>query len=382
LHKYFNTTEFLTDHKQLLSELPKVIMPNISFHLKEVDRKLGIMQQTIVDLDTVAKASINNSQLFLSVADQLTQSFEELKFEAPDMMQTILHVLTFLNPVLTALSALGFLYLFFRLRVLTSAAILFTGARAMQTTTQQASSSTSPARRIWLPAAWSTTRTPIPNFTAPPFEFNPFTLANWQALEFQDNAFKKSVIAALVIILLLLCLFCFGKCFRLCMPCFRACKCRARQHLPTFKFAMSFTVLLAVGNGDSHCIVELLKIPYLMSDYDFIANEFVRSVTISKGYMPFVQVDWPDFTIKHRFAQLSFTLPPNIPVSFLQARQLRTILAEPHHILLYVRDQLGNIFLMPLRDSVWEHGMAPRDVIVHISDRPPLYPRLADAVAI
>jgi hypothetical protein len=377
LHKYFNTSEFLGDHTQLLSALPKVLMPNISFHLTEVDRKLGLMQQTIIDLDTVAQASLNQSQLFLSVADQLTQNFEALKFDVPDLMQTVLHALTFLNPVLTVLSLLGFLYLFFRLRVLSTAAFLFTGAHAIPD--EATASSTTSNKRIWQPAAWLTTRAPPPTFSEVPFAFNPFTLANWQSIEFSDDSFKKSVITALIFISLFFVIICCGRCFRICLPCLRMLKHRIPQGLPLVQSSVSFTIMLAISNAEHSYLIDLLQVPYCVPDYLFQATQFVTRIAVSDNYfLPRLMIEWPEFRVQHKCARLEFKLPASIRIAPTQARGIRKILADRHSVLFYLRDYHEHICLMPLQETIWAMQPNPRDTVVTVSERPPLYPNLVE----
>jgi hypothetical protein len=169
-------------------------MPNVTFHIQTMQAQLGLVQTTLVELDTVAQSTLNQSQLFLSVSEKLTQDFVALHLDEPNVMQTVFHVLAFLNPVFTVCAVIGFVYMYIRLRTLTAALTLLTGMRGASAMLANSTTSTT-TQRIWRPKAWLTPTTTIapsmPEITVAPFQFNPFTLANWRELEFEDNSFKK-----------------------------------------------------------------------------------------------------------------------------------------------------------------------------------------------
>lgn len=119
-----------------------------------------------------------------------------------------------------------------------------------------------------------------------------------------------------------------------------------------------------------------MTIPYCIVDYDFQAARFVHNVTISDGCFASVAIDWTELHIKHRYANLVCHLPHRVPVGWRQARQLRAILSSSHSVLLYLRDHTNNYTIMPILDTLWAQRVAPRDVVVRVTDQPPLYPRL------
>jgi hypothetical protein len=193
LEQFFNTSELLRESNELLDFLPDILLPNISFQQHSTDKSAGLLQQSLFNMQELAKAAINDSQIFLSIgdqiADQLAQNQLDLGHETFSI-QTIETILIFLNPVLVIGLIVGFARIYWQFRTITAALLLIRPRGANAAT---------PPRKVFMPNRW---RTPSP--VAGQSQAPVFTLPNLKQIEFQSDASWQEITAVILSIILLL----------------------------------------------------------------------------------------------------------------------------------------------------------------------------------
>lgn len=357
-----------------MPEKPHILIPNISFHLSDIYRQLGIMQQTLVSLDAVVESSINDSAIYLAASDKLIEEFQPLDFSPQNMMQIIQTALIFINPGLSLLCVVAFLYLLCRIRTMAAAFALLLGPRAVKALNVT-------ARKIYMPDAWRKSVAVAAIDTPPAATGLPFSLPTmpvWENIEFQDQTYKQYVVAVLLVILLLLILFCCAKSCFFCMPCLARCKnIRLPISLPSHHF--KFKLFLAISARSRHCMIELMTVPFDPIEYEFKAARFTQAVQIAGVIAPSLRVEWPDLIIQHKILYFTVKLPKFVRLSWPQAFTARKLLRHDHCIAFYTQDCKGNFALMPLATSLWQQQTEPKSIEIHMArEQPPLYPRLGE----
>jgi hypothetical protein len=177
LEQFFNASELIVETEKLLHFLPEILLPNISFQQSSIDKSAGLLRESLFDMQQLAQSALNDSQIFLSIgdqiADQIAQNKLDLSHEAFSV-KTIESILIFLNPVLVIGLIVGFARMYWQFRTITAALLLIRprGANAV----------TSP-RRVFLPDKW---RTPNPVMAQSPAPV--FTLPSLKQIEFQSDA--------------------------------------------------------------------------------------------------------------------------------------------------------------------------------------------------
>ncbi len=379
LHKLFNTSLLLPDHTRLLDELPNVLLPNISFHLQTMYEQLGLLKHSLVDMDLVIQNSLANQQTFLSTSDEVLSNFLPLDLSGPNVLQAIETVLIFLNPIISILAVVGFIYLFFQFRTLTAAFALL-GPRAVNTQVVKATT-------IWIPEAFkrSTRIMEEADYSLEVATVNPepFVLKPLLKVNIPDDSFRHYSVIALISIAAILLLFCICFGFKGCLP---LCKWFHRTKfsslIPSVQVPSSFTVLLAIGTRKRHCVFPLMKIPFTPSQYRFVATAFAQRISVTGLFRGKLHLDWPNLTIVHKVAPLNFLLPDSLAINWNQARVARHILRKSYYVLLYLEDRHGNLDLMPLEGAGWDKFQPaptalPEQAATHGTIPPPLYPSLA-----
>jgi hypothetical protein len=373
--RYFNTSELVTDITQLLTEPPLVLLPNVTFHLAESARQLGLIQNVGVDLQFATENALNNTQLFTSVAEQLLNDFQPIDFNEPKVTDIIYIVLQVISPILSVLAIMACAYLYLRLRTITAALTLFSPrvVNAIPTHTI--------AR--WYPDRWRTAKPVVASLsiTETPNRFVPFNL-ELTDIDYTESSFQSSLVVLVIIIVLLLIVSCCTKFFTKCFPffksCYKCCKTRTTSSL-NGQFAHN-KLILAVGYGQRMCMIEVLSIPYNISDYQFKAEGFLTKLQITGKIFPKLILEWSQLEIQHRFAQMSLRIPEHITVNWRLARQIHEILSQNHYALFYIQDPSGKLTLMPLLGTTWDTANRVADQPAPISqDPPPLYPVLNTA---
>jgi hypothetical protein len=146
----------------------------------------------------------------------------------------------------------------------------------------------------------------------------------------------------------------------------------------------SFKIYLGIGTGGNDFMVEIMKVPYCVSDYEFIANKFISQLAVIGRLRPKLRLTWPELLLDHRYAKLQLRLPTEIPLTWNQAKIVRSIISQDHYRLFYTKDASNTMTILPLKDTVWAANNPPRPptgmiaVAREIHSPPPLYPQLTD----
>jgi hypothetical protein len=370
LEQFFNASELIVETDKLLHFLPEILLPNLTFQQASADKSAGLLRESLFDMKQVAQSTLNDSQILLSIgdqiADQMAQNKLDLSHEAFSV-QTIQTILIFLNPVLVVGLIVGFARLYWQFRTITAALLLIRPRGATAVT---------PPRRVFLPDKW---RTPNPVMVQSPAPV--FTLPNLKQIEFQSDASWQEITAAILsIILLLLLLRYLGP---LCLGCCRKLKKAVRIVTPN----VEFIVTLSVGNTAQYISLPLLSLPFTYEEYDFKAEKFLTGLAVESYICPHLELQWQELEISHKFAPLIYHLPRSVNLTYLQAYKLRQILRHPHFALFHIRWGTQSRIL-PLLESVWSRPPEGPNVQQRASrsitlprGNPPLYPQLQQEAA-
>jgi hypothetical protein len=90
LEQLFNTSELLRESNELLDFLPAILLPNISFQQHSADKSAGLLQQSLFNMQELAQAAINDSQIFLSIGDRIADQLakESAGPRSPDLLDS------------------------------------------------------------------------------------------------------------------------------------------------------------------------------------------------------------------------------------------------------------------------------------------------------
>ena len=194
LQLYFNTTELLPDHQQLLNYLPQILLPNLTMESSEYEATMGLIQDTLLEMNTVVENAVNHTPIFMAISDKIADDIknDKLQLHPKSIMSYIEMTLIFLNPIISILALLGMLYLYCKWRTLATALALFSGPRQAAAASIQA--------RIWdaRPANAIVTSHPL-TLTLPP----------WKEIQWEENTFKTGVLTVISLILVLIILYHF-----------------------------------------------------------------------------------------------------------------------------------------------------------------------------
>jgi hypothetical protein len=148
---------------------------------------------------------------------------------------------------------------------------------------------------------------------------------------------------------------------------------------------MQFKVFLAIGNEDKSILIELMSLPYLSENYDWIGanNDLITDMSVTGWFNPAIHIAWQSILIRHQVATLEFSLPTQIKISREQSAIVKSIMANRYHTLLFTKSSGGNFEICKLHESV-SGGPPPPTIgaitIAPIEQRreeaPPLYPSL------
>jgi hypothetical protein len=371
LERFFsNTTELLPEHNELLNYLPKILWPEIPIANRTQD--LGILQHSLLDMDKVAQATKNQSLVFTALSDRIYYDLNttKLNFEHNSVIETIEKVFVFLNPVISILAFLGFLYLYCRFQTITTALAIVKG-------TAQAAI-INPRERLWVPDFY---RDPAPAsfaaVTVPPFNFTfnarNISFSDWISVDAKERNFRSSILTMLILLLMFFLLKHFIRLIFWCYPKLAKLCHTAKPENVEFK------IILVLGDSSRNYAFNVRSIPYLTEHYEFKATQFISNLQVTGYLFPQLDVQWHDFSVTHKHAPLTYTMPAKIKLTFRQAFAIRKILHTAHYALLHTLDHKGQLSLLPIRGSRWDPNISslqsPMATNI-VANAPPLYPAL------
>jgi ribosomal protein L9 len=77
IEQFLNSSELIVADGQTVRFLPEILLPNISFQQYSADKSAGLLQQSLFNMQELAKAAINDSQIFLSIGDQIADQLAQ-----------------------------------------------------------------------------------------------------------------------------------------------------------------------------------------------------------------------------------------------------------------------------------------------------------------
>jgi nitrate reductase NapE component len=344
------------------------LLPNFTFQQYSTDKSAGLLRESLFNMKALAQSAINDSQIFLSIGDQIAEQIAQNQLDLDHQtfsIKTIETILIFLNPVLVVGLVVGFARIYWQFRTITAALLLIR---------PQGANAAIPPRKIFVP---NQSHTPNPAVGQP--QVPAFTLPNLKQIEFQSDATWQEIsVAILALILLLLLLHYIGPMFLLC------CR-KLKKSVKTISPNVEFNITLSVGNTDQYVSLPVLSLPFGYEEYDFKAEKFLTGLTVEKYLRPHLKIRWPELKISHRFAPLIYQLPKSLSLTYLQAYKLRQILRQPHYALMHVRFS-SKPQLFALMESDWLTQSAGTNVrqqsgrsVTLPRDNPHLYPQLEEA---
>jgi hypothetical protein len=206
IEQFFNGSELLAETNELLDFNPNILLPNLTFQKYSTDKSAGLLRESLFNMQELAQSAINDSQIFLSIGDQIAEQLAQNQIDLDHQtfsIKTIETILIFLNPVLVIGLVVGFERIYWQFRTITAALLLIRpqGANAAIT-----------SRKAFVPNRWRT-----PNPVVGQAQVPAFTLPNLKQIEFQSDAtWQEITVAILAAIILLLLLRYIGPILLLC----------------------------------------------------------------------------------------------------------------------------------------------------------------------
>jgi hypothetical protein len=276
-------------------------------------------------------------------------------------IKTIETILTFVNPVIAILTFIGLIRLHFHFQALIMAVGLIRPARAKIVPPP-------PEDRLWAPDLW---RTPHAIVDQPQ---NVYTLPPLKTLDLETFPVAAFILGILALIL-------FLKIFRRITPLMVAGCRRIGTTIVTPQSNDTFKISIAVGNEEKYISLVLMELSFAAQEYKFQARRFLSGLRVNGLVRPVLQITWPQLTITHKFAPLTYSMVKTISLSHMQAYHLRRILKKPHYVLFHLSREKGNSMILPLEGTAWFSDMSPPEP-AHSSRQnltlPPLYPVLTE----
>jgi hypothetical protein len=359
LHQYFNTSELVPNNQELLSFNPHLSLPNISFQEAQLAESLGLLTKSLFNMTAIARESLNDSRIFVDLGSALDANFQKLHLDINKFsIRTVETILVFASPVLAILAFIGLIRLHFHFQALTVAVGLIRPARAK---------TVPPQDRLWAPDSWRTPRA-IADQPMHAYSFAPLKTLDLETFP----------VAALILSILALIL--FLKIFKRITPLIIAGYKRIGANIVTAQSNDKFKISIAVGNEEKYISLVLMELPFAAQEYKFQARRFLSGLRITGFLRPVLQLTWPQLTITHKFAPLTYSMVKTISLSYMQAHHLRNILKKPHFVLFHISRQKGDSLILPLEGTAWFSDMSPE--LVHPSrpnlTPPPVYPVLSE----
>jgi hypothetical protein len=215
-----------------------------------------------------------------------------------------------------------------------------------------------PQDRLWAPDSWRTPRAIVDQ------PMHAYSFAPLKTLDLETFPVAALILSILALIL-------FLKIFKRITPLIIAgCK-RIGANIVTAQSNDTFKISIAVGNEEKYISLVLMELPFAAQEYKFQARRFLSGLRINGFLRPVLQLTWPQLTITHKFAPLTYSMVKTISLSYMQAHHLRNILKKPHFVLFHISRQKGDSLILPLEGTAWFSDMSPE--LVHPS-RPNLTP--------
>jgi hypothetical protein len=127
IEQFFNGSELLAETTELLDFIPQILLPNLTFQKFATDKSAGLLRESLFKMEELAQSAINDSQIFLGIADQIAEQLAKNQLDLDHQtfsIKTIETILIFLNPVLVVCLIVGFARIYWKFRTITAALLL------------------------------------------------------------------------------------------------------------------------------------------------------------------------------------------------------------------------------------------------------------------
>jgi hypothetical protein len=124
-----------------------------------------------------------------------------------------------------------------------------------------------------------------------------------------------------------------------------------------------------------------MELPFAAQEYKFQARRFLSGLRVKGHLKPVLQITWPQLTVIHKFAPLTYSMVKAINLPHVQAYHMRKILKKPYYVLFHLSRENGNGLILSLEGTAWfsntqnsEKPHSSRQIL----QPPPLYPALSE----
>jgi hypothetical protein len=124
-----------------------------------------------------------------------------------------------------------------------------------------------------------------------------------------------------------------------------------------------------------------MELPFAAQEYKFQARRFLSGLRVQGHFIPVLQITWPQLTITHKFAPLTYSKVKATNLPHMLAYHLRKILKKPHYVLFHLKRGNENSLILPLEGTVWFSNMQNSEqphLNRRISQPLPLHPALSE----
>ena len=305
LQHFFNDTQLETVLANTTYEQQMaVIIPKLKIYKHKMSGLIAKDQKFDLSLKKIAERVRNSSTIYNSISDAYLDG--QFTFNEDDIIDIKL-ILTIIGLTLATINFLTILYLFRKIKLLTSVLVMAHGARAAN----------------------------------PPFHFQPTSETQGQPETESTspwfNALKWDHAIFVICTLLLI--------IALCMI----------IHYLTTRKETATTVTLEITNGAECIDVRVLRLPSCPDFYIIQAPTSITRLAISGLLRPCLTLYWPDFTITNKASNKSIMASQTLPISWYFAYKLRQILQTPflahitvkHHNCVYILDRHTETSVIP-----------------------------------
>jgi hypothetical protein len=223
-------------------------------------------------------------------------------------------------------------------------------------------------KKLWLPDMWKTPRAIVDQ------PQNVYTLPPLKALDLETLPVSALILGILVLILFLMVL-------RRITPLIAACCKRIGTTVVKAQSNDTFKISISIGNEEKYISLVLMELPFAAQEYKFQARRFLSGLRVQGHLRPVLQITWPQLTVTHKFAPLTYSMVKVTNLSHMQAYHLRKILKKPHYVLLHLKHGNKNSLILPLEGTAWSSNTQTSEQ-PHLSRQPSqppsLYPALSE----
>ena len=128
----------------------------------------------------------------------------------------------------------------------------------------------------------------------------------------------------------------------------------------TYRFQLTnrtTKIVLEIGTQQSSVALQLLSVPHDITNCEIHAERMLNTLQLVATPLPKLVFDWQAITLKHKYSQMSFTLPQTKRVFWFTAYRILAIIQNrsKYHYLLWAEDSHGERKLLNIANVQWLH---------------------------